>query len=258
MDSFNDNLIYVYDGSYDGLLCCLFAVFELKENPSAVVREYGGFLPCRNIVTYDEKTERVKRGIIAKMGQDALRNGELAYLSEREGIEKKIIEYWKLGFTAGEKLYAMAGDERVAAVQAAARYTLNERHKILQFLRFSDSGGLLTSVISPKANVLPLIAGHFMHRLPRESFLVYDSARGMALVCSQGKRAIVPLEEYAQPAADEEERKYRDLFRLFYETIEIKERHNERCRMTHMPKRFWKNMTEFTRAHDSDSLLPST
>ena len=75
----------------------------------------------------------------------------------------------------------------------------------------------------------------------------------MALVCSGGKRAFVPLEEYYQPPPNAEELKYRELFKMFYDTIEIKERHNERCRMNHMPKRFWKNMTEFADANSASA-----
>ncbi|MDE6398219.1 MAG: TIGR03915 family putative DNA repair protein, partial [Clostridiales bacterium] len=249
----DDSPVYEYDGSFDGLLCCLFAVFSYKEFPAEVVRAYHGFLPCRRIASNDEQAARVQRGIVAKMGQEALRYGERAYLSEREGIEKFILAYWKLGFSVGVSLYRRAADECVAQVHGAAKYTMNERHRILQFLRFSDSNGVLTSVISPNANVLPLIAGHFADRFPRERFFIYDSARGMGLVYADGKYALLPVSEYAQPAADEEEQKYRDLFTLFYNTIEIKERHNERCRMSHMPKRFWKNMTEFTcSAHNGD------
>ncbi len=253
----NDNAIhpvYVYDGSFDGLLCCLFAVFSRRETPADIVADYGGFLPCVRIPSEEDKVARVRKGIVAKMGRNALKMGERAYLSEREGIEKQIIAYWKLGFEVGGSLYRRVADECVAAVSGAAKFTMNERHRILQFLRFSDSGGILTSVISPKANVLPLIAGHFIQRFPRESFLVYDSARCMALVYSEGKCAFVPLEEYEQPAPDPTEQKYRDLFKMFYDTIEIKARHNERCRMSHMPKRFWKNMTEFTEEGASKKL----
>ena len=32
---------------------------------------------------------------------------------------------------------------------------------------------------------------------------------------------------------------------MFYDTIEVPGRRNHKCRMTHMPKRYWKHMTEF-------------
>ncbi len=43
----------------------------------------------------------------------------------------------------------------------------------------------------------------------------------------------------------ESEAAFRALWRRFYDTIAIKERENPRCRMSHMPKRYWGVMTEF-------------
>jgi hypothetical protein len=45
--------------------------------------------------------------------------------------------------------------------------------------------------------------------------------------------------------SDEKELAFRELWQLFYKTIEVEGRHNETCRMSHMPKRYWKYMTEF-------------
>ena len=47
----------------------------------------------------------------------------------------------------------------------------------------------------------------------------------------------------AAPSAAEAQ--YRRLWKTFYDTIEIKERHNPKLRQTHMPKRYWETMTEF-------------
>ncbi|MDE7395898.1 MAG: TIGR03915 family putative DNA repair protein, partial [Clostridiales bacterium] len=241
----NSDYIYTYDGSFDGLLCCLFTMYTLREIPATVEKSYGGFLPVRTVSSDSEKAARVHRGIFKAAGERALHYGETAYLSEREGIDKQILLYFKLCLDMGGNADRLLGEDCVHAVHEASRYTMGERHRMIQFLRFSDSGEVLTAVISPRANVLPLLAGHFAARFPRERFLIYDSTRGMALVCEKGKKGIVALEEYEQPAPDETEQRYRDLFCVFYKTIEIKERHNEKLRMQHMPKRFWKNMTEF-------------
>jgi probable DNA metabolism protein len=78
----------------------------------------------------------------------------------------------------------------------------------------------------------------------------------MVLLHSGRKAAICSAEEYEQPEPGEEEIKFRELWRLFYETIEIKERENPRCRMSHMPKRFWSCMTEFARNEQNSRALP--
>jgi probable DNA metabolism protein len=55
----------------------------------------------------------------------------------------------------------------------------------------------------------------------------------------------VPLEDFRLAAPGQTEREYRQLWRKFYDTIAIQERYNPKCRMTHMPKRYWGTMTEF-------------
>ena len=43
---------------------------------------------------------------------------------------------------------------------------------------------------------------------------------------------------------DETEKRYRRLWRCFYDTIAIRERENPKLRMSHMPKRFWPLLPE--------------
>ena len=46
-------------------------------------------------------------------------------------------------------------------------------------------------------------------------------------------------------APGETELDYRRLWRRFYDTVSIEGRYHPKCRMTHMPKRYWNTMTEF-------------
>ena len=105
----------------------------------------------------------------------------------------------------------MLGKAETAAVRNMEKAVLNEAHLMREFLRFSDYHGALASVIEPKHYILPLIKGHFAERYPEEHFLIFD----------------------------------RTLWQEYYDAIAIKQRENPRCRMTHMPKRFWSCMTEF-------------
>jgi probable DNA metabolism protein len=67
----------------------------------------------------------------------------------------------------------------------------------------------------------------------------------MVLMYANHSMNICSADAFEQPSPSEEEKKFRELWRLFYQTIEIKERRNPRCRMSHMPKRYWSCMTEF-------------
>ena len=86
---------------------------------------------------------------------------------------------------------------------------------------------------------------HFCARFNAESFLIYDKTYKQALVHQPGRTGIFPLEHFELPGAGEEERAYQQLWRLFYQTIEVPGRHNERQRQTLMPKRYWASLTEF-------------
>ena len=72
--------IYVYDGSFDGLLCCLFSMFEVIEYRAEAVKRYDCFLPCRNIESSGGKVEKVKNVIMRNMGHEPLQLDERAYL----------------------------------------------------------------------------------------------------------------------------------------------------------------------------------
>lgn len=60
------------------------------------------------------------------------------------------------------------------------------------------------------------------------------------------------------PLPDREEQDFRDLWRVYYNTIEVPGRHNPKCRMSHMPKRYWKYMTEFGREEKGTGRLALT
>ena len=47
------------------------------------------------------------------------------------------------------------------------------------------------------------------------------------------------------PEPGAEERAFRRLWKLFYDTVEIASRHNDRCRDRHLPKYYRGHMTEF-------------
>lgn len=151
----------------------------------------------------------------------------------------------------------MLAEDVVARLRGAVGRLENEAHLLLGFTRFSDCGGALVARIGPKNCVLPLLAPHFCARFPEEHFMIYDTTHGMALVYRPHDAAVVPLDALEVPAPGPQELDYRRLWRAFYTTIEVPGRHNPKCRMGHMPKRYWSFMTEFARdAPDGPALPP--
>jgi probable DNA metabolism protein len=117
-----------------------------------------------------------------------------------------------------------------------------------EFLRFSEHQGMLLSVIEPKCIVLPLIQAHYTERFPEETFLIYDKAHAMALFYRPYQAVIGDIDALTLPGADAIEQEFCALWRQYYDSIGISQRYNPQCRRNHMPKRFWKNMTEMVPA----------
>ena len=120
-----------------------------------------------------------------------------------------------------------------------------EVDKFQGFVRFTEYDGVLGAVIHPKNYILPLLRGHFRGRFPEENFMIYDAVHQAVLLYQNHKATLTELAaplELPPPSAREQE--FQALWKQFYDTLEIKARHNETCRMSHCPKRFWQDMPE--------------
>ena len=69
------NVIYRYDGSFEGFLCCVFASYEYKEVPVKICGPEDGQLSLlflREILTDPVKAQRVWESVPKKIGKEAL------------------------------------------------------------------------------------------------------------------------------------------------------------------------------------------
>ncbi len=250
---------YRYDGSFDGLLTCVFESFEKKEIPHEISGPDAGQMSLfaeKVIVTDEEKARRVLVSIPQKIGDEALFFIRRAYLTCLPQKERYILLFLRKGFHMGAKVMRLLGDDVVSVLFKAVKRLGNEAHFFKEFLRFSVYDTVLAARITPKNFVLPFLGQHFAERFPSEAFLIYDTTHEMALTCENGKISINAVENFTMPAPSDEERQFRRLWKMFYDTIAIKERENPRCRMSMMPKRYWVNMTEFAVETDPAMLLP--
>ncbi|MCI8632380.1 MAG: DNA metabolism protein [Lachnospiraceae bacterium] len=242
------NLIYTYDGSYEGLLSCVFESFLHKEIPVDIQIEGDAQLsltPLHRIATNEAYAARVARALPQKLGPDVAAFFQFAFLTCLSGKELYMLRFLHLAFQRGPAVLNMLTDNTVHVLSKAVQTLHNETHFFKQFIRFSDYHSFLVTVIHPNNFVLPLLQSHFCDRFRHESFLIYDETHAMALFYQPGHPQIMPLQELFLEAPTPAEQKYRALWQTYYDTVAIKARYNPKCRMNHMPKRYWKYMTEF-------------
>lgn len=243
------SVVYLYDGSFEGLLSCVFESFSLREIPANILfqeTEQIPLNPVRQIETNLFHAERVARSISKKISPEAEELIRLSFLTCLPDKEILILRFFYLGYQYRRSVLDRLTDDTVNALFKGVKHLRNEVHLLKGFIRFSIHNNILLSVINPKNFILPLLKDHFCQRYPNEAFMIYDQGHGMALVYRPFESAIIPIDQFEMAEPDEEEAAYQNLWKLFYDTIAIEGRYNPKCRMSHMPKRYWKYMTEFT------------
>lgn len=240
------DLVYVYDGSFYGFLCCVYESVYGREIPLEITaaRDQETLLPLREIVTDEARARRVLASIPKKISPRALELTQTVFLSCLEGRELKLLRFLLRGYREGGRLLGSLGDADVAPLLAAERGLLGEAHLLKGFVRFSDTGGALFGVISPKNFVLPYLARHFAVRCGGENWVLFDKTHRAALVCERRQIRLISVAHMDIPAVSEQEARYQGLWRRFYDAVAVQARENPRCRMTQMPKRYWENMLE--------------
>lgn len=250
------NIIYTYDGSFEGFLCCVFESVYSGKLPMDILREENApltLMEVRPIITDPARAERVRASIPLKISDRALELVMTVFCSCLAQKELRILEFLLQGYREGGKLCFKLGDAVTAPLLGAERHLLREAHLLKGFVRFSDIGGALVAVITPKNFILPFIAQHFLLRYDKEQFMIFDKTNKAALVYQNGKAELLRVDHVTFPEISQDEARCQALWKRFYDTIAIEGRENPRCRMTHMPKRYWENMLEV-----SDLVHPTT
>lgn len=254
------NIVYLYDETFEGLLCCVFESYTRKEIPlliEPISATQALLYEAREIITIEENYERVRRSLREKLGKN---NENLIYTAFLYGGSEKgdaIFRFIRLGYSKGPIVYDMLQLETVAKVHNMAKAVENEKHLLLGFVRFAEVNGGLVATIEPKHLVIPLMQRHFTSRYPEERFLIYDKTHHMLMLYQPYEVQILNVDDFIPPDASEDEANFQSLWSGYFKAIAINERYNPRCQMGHMPKRFWKHMLE-TQASKTSALMPPT
>ncbi len=248
-----------YDGSFAGFLCCVFDCYVNHWEPVEFFSDWDERLslyPEQTVSTRRAEALRVYRSLADRLGPAGQRLAARGFLTCLEERELWLWRFIRKGYRQGPSVVRELTDPTVDQILRAVRNLEHEAHSLKGFVRFSQLGEALVGEIEPKNQVLPLLRPHFCSRYPQESFALYDRTHRKILLHQPAKWAILPAEDFQGGTPSEQELYFRRLWRSFYHTISIQARYNPKCRMTHMPKRYWTTMTEFQ--EDSGVSLPPT
>lgn len=253
-------MIYLYDGSYEGLLSCVFKIFNDRIAPTAICTDdtYQPSLldEITSVAVNDEWAGRVLQGIEARAGANAISLLYKIFLSELPESELLVYQVIQAIIQKGDAtiLENFANPSILKAAQIE-KMMHREVHRMHAFVRFQKSrDGLFCAAIDPDFNVLPLLGDHFERRYADQLWLIFDTRRHYGLYfdckCTEfvsGNEPELNIEAVAlndEEFQDEREKEFQALWKNYFQAVNISERNNRKLHLRHMPKRYWKYLIE--------------
>ena len=252
-------ILFIYDKTFDGLLTCIFFAYETKTFPDIILTE-SDQMPLFaeeqfHILTDKEQSKRVWNTLMKKLSK-AARNMMLSvWLSELPETELLLFRYIRKNIDHPEGVELNFGDEDVLRVKEIAQKVGSEAHRLIEFVRFQETAdGIWFAPVTPVYNVLSLIVNHFKSRYAGQPWIIYDTGRNIGIFYdthsveevsfSRNDMADLKIGKLRDDQLSDKEAFFQQLWKEYFRSITIRERLNLKLQRQHMPRRYWKYLTE--------------
>ncbi len=255
-------MIFVYDGSFEGLLSVIFETYRLKATVTDIIAEdrYQPqiFTEAITVATEPDHARRVLAGLEKRSGSKILKKFLLrAVLSEHERVERLVLHYVRRQMESSVDVSQDSADEQIRQLQRLNQQMGREIHRLHQFVRFQETpDGMFVSLVNPDFNVLPVGCDHFVARYPAMHWLIYDTKRhyGMHWDPAVKRAEFITLDAeqdgqlryLSQEMLAGTETDYQQLWQTYFKAVDIPERRNMKVHLNHVPKRYHKYLIEKT------------
>ena len=256
-------MTFTYDGTFPGLLSAIFEVFRLRVDVVDIVPEdryqQQLFSAATPVDTDTAHARRVAAGLKERSGNAKLPEFLYhAFLTEQENVERLILHLVRRQMSVHDvDVSKDAGDEPIHLLMRLERQMHREVHRMHAFVRFQQTpDGMYAALVNPDFNCLPLLGDHFAARYPAMEWLIYDTRRHYGLHWNPvTKRAEFitldagqdgQLRSLSAEMLDRAETDYQQLWQTYFRAVDIPERKNLKLHLQHVPKRYWRYLTEKT------------
>lgn len=251
MELLKATTVYLYDGSYEGLLSAIFDAWHIPTKCFCDIKAEQNAMPAftdRNIqvITDYNKAARVQSWMKEKLfGGTEARVYEY-FLSEDVDRERRIYFYLRACNRLGRWVDSYLTDTNVANFLKAEKRFKKELHRMYQFTRFKLlEEDVLFSEIAPDYNQLAGLGAFFLDRMPGQRFIIYDSRRNKAVLSNGAELAM--FDEFRVDSLNEKNSgdNFETLWRGYLKALTIEERRNYKLQRQMLPIKYRKYMTEF-------------
>ena len=245
----------IYDGSFEGLLTAVFDIYELKLSHVRLQkgewRNTALFENVIKVITENGRATRVLKGLKQKLSQMGIQRLYAAHLAEMDGEDDNLLGYIRYVFDSGQNVEEDYGNKYVMRLSEIVRMVRRERHRMEAFIRFKElKDKTYYAAVEPDFNVIPLLIKHFRDRYADQKWMIYDIRRSYGVYYDLHDTQYVSL-DFATinpgnviTAFNDNEVVYQDLWKNYFTSVNIPARKNTKLHLRHVPKRYWKHLTE--------------
>ncbi|KDN55159.1 uracil-DNA glycosylase [Flavobacterium seoulense] len=246
-----------YDSTFEGFLTAIFEIYEFKYSSPKIIKAENNqqylFASSIEIITDNVKSDRVIKKLNSQLGAEGVRNLIYTFLSEKENVEDLLFDVINYSVeNPGVNVLKNYSRDSVLQIAQITKSVGREKHRMEAFIRFEQlKDGIYFAKIDPDFDVLTLIIRHFKNRYQDQKWLIYDLRRKYGVYYDLNDVEIVSMDLDIKSLNDknnqvfsETELNYQKLWWEYFDHTNIKERKNSKLHLQHVPKRYWKYLTE--------------
>lgn len=249
--------VFLFDETFDGLLTCVFEAYRQKCFPEKLL-PYNAVLPlftshATNIQTDTHKATRVWHVLHNKLSDQACYQLLCAWFSEDADCASLVFRVIQKVVDNDMSVEGNLSDEDILALWQLAKRVSKEQLHLIQFVRFQKTvDDIYFAPVNPVYNALPLTLSHFGDRFADQKWIIYDMGRGYGYFYDLNSITEITLnwdEHFTQGqlkanALADDEKLLQTMWQKYFKALTIQERLNPRLHRQHMPRRFWRYLTE--------------
>lgn len=249
-------IVFTCEPDFTSMLTCIYYAWASKEGHKNIrlerepIGQYQMFDEYRHIDGDEDKARSVSDAVITKISPYFYHEviGYAGYYEE--DVLDNIYRMLLLGFKYGNAALDMLQYEPVMRSRIIRKAYSNEVCRFKEFARFNEvKKSVYVSHIEPKSRIVESLGHAFMDRMPSEHFMIVDDVHLEAVIHPKDEdfyfRRLTIEELNALKKTEEANDQYTDMWKVFFDSISIKERENPNCQRNHFPIWTRKHAVEF-------------
>lgn len=251
-------MMYVtYDSTFEGFLCAVFEIYDRKLKDAFIrkadLQQPMLFGDCIEANTCEIKSKRVGNKLEKIFSYEGFRKLWKAWLTEEAHVEDCIFGTIRYGLEQQRDVLSDFGNLYVIELSQKLKMIEREKHRMEAFVRFQRTREeLYYAGIEPDFNVIPLLVPHFKNRYADQRWLIFDLKRHYGIYYDLSEVEVVTfntfdlqqLKTLDKNIFNEDEPFYQTLWKEYFKSANITSRKNTKLHVQHVPRRYWKYLTE--------------